>query len=182
MKKVIIMLILMFASVSQATWFSEDEPEKVKPEIKVGQIWHDPRFGDKREILMVGETFIVYTYAEGSYDSPSIRSKDDWYKRFELVEDVEEDDCIIISGDECVFTMPEEPKKPYLHKNPNTDHWICSKHGDLMPDYNKDSMFIYLSYDSTITFYGSKIYCMKCFTETFDKIFGEHITGVDNEN
>jgi len=68
---------------------------------------------------------------------------------------------------------PNEPKKPYLHKNPNNDHWVCSKHGDLEPD----SPWVCLDM-TTVTFGDSAIaYCHKCFWEQVNIILGQYITG-----
>jgi len=190
MKKAMLMLILL---VVCSGCFAADKPET---EIKVGQVWKTKPGGDERKVFEVGEKYVVFGYKNDSdKDYPSIRTRKRFRRDYELVEQVGA--MFTGNGDVWTFTVsspewsfasagdiiapdpPQTKRKPYLHKNPNNDHWICSKHGDLMPDYDKDSGFYVIgSPDITVSFYGGQTYCAECFTETFDILMNQHITGV----
>ncbi len=73
-------------------------------------------------------------------------------------------------------TPPKKPQLPYLHKNPNNDHWICSKHGDLEPD--KQPGILHFSMATVILFDGP-LYCYECVKEIVNKLLGQHIKGVE---
>ncbi len=169
------------------TFVCQPEKPAEKPEIVAGQIWKDRYGGDERLVFDVSKKYVIYGYKnESDIDFPSIRTKEKFLKSYELiftavgvvildaeytVEAVEE------TEHGYIYTIEKIPEKPYLHKNPNNDHWICSKHGDLMPDYDKDSGFFFTG-TATITYYGSDIYCYICFGETLNKVLSQHITGV----
>lgn len=66
----------------------------------------------------------------------------------------------------------KEPTKPYLHKNPDNDHWICSKHGDLT-----GSTFTVSFYATAVTI-REMTYCAECYWEVQTELINQHITGV----
>ena len=72
------------------------------------------------------------------------------------------------------ITEPDTPTKPYLHKNPNNDHWICSNHGDLRPNE-------WLS--ENVIVFDDTTYCYICFyDEVVIKLINQHLTGVKENN
>ncbi len=197
MKKVILILMLVALCCSCVT---ASKP-KTKTEIKVGQVWKWTFNGVEREVLEVGKKYVVFCYKEG-YKSPDVETREDFLENHKLVQDVKclegyiyIDDAGNMTDidanvnpcgptatadyDSGVFTIVDlKPTKPYLHKNPNNDHWICSKHGDLMPDYKKDGLVGLYYLSATVTVFDSPTYCMKCFQEIINTILNQHITGV----
>lgn len=67
-----------------------------------------------------------------------------------------------------------EPKNPYLYKNLENDHWICSKHGDLYED--KDELIVFLP--CNLLTVNNTTYCYDCYWEVQVKLLNQHITGV----
>lgn len=151
-------------------------------EIVAGQTWKSCTSGDVHEVFEVGEKYVVYGYVGGGNKNyPSVTTISRFHDRYELVSDVEEDEIqfifsddggIVLTSDIIFAVAPEKTGKPYLHKNPNNDHWVCSKHGDLEPN----DWQVY--FDITISFCGSDIYCYDCFSETMNNILNQHILGV----
>lgn len=182
MKKVMLILMLGVCGVVHGSWFGSD----VDPEIKVGQVWEYKANGDKREVLEVGDKYVIYGYTNGGDKSfPSVKTREGFLEYYKLVEDVLPVAGVVevvwgtaVSNEDLIFIVGNDPeaKKPYLHRNPNNDHWICSKHGDLEPN----DLLIY--YATTITYYGGDIYCYKCFGETLNKVLNQHITGVKEKD
>ncbi len=181
MKKVMLILMVVFLVSPCSAWWGGEKQEP-KQTIQAGEVWQAKFGGDERLIFDVTDKYVIYGYKnKGDIDFPSITTKERFLERFELVKAVEE----YLSGSITITTKGElsyaceiitpKPEKPYLYNNPNNDHWICSKHGDLEPNSNT----LYLA--ATVTFYSDTIYCYKCFGETFDKLFSEYMVGVENE-
>ncbi len=177
---------------------------EIKTEIEVGQIWKWTCTGEEWEVLEVGEKFVVYTYAYGTWKTPDVKTKEDFLEDCELVAgittvlsfNIASSDDVLVSNDEPIEGQLRETtcdkcevcyeiyngtkwvslhsKKPYIHKNPNNGHWICSEHGDL--DKDKDSFVV--SFELTrATIYGTT-YCHECYWDTQIKLVNQHITGV----
>ena len=106
MKKVVLILMVVVMCVTaQAGWFS-----KTKPEIKVEQIWRSVFCGTEVKILQTGE-YIVFKYANGTYDKPDVKSKEEFYNGYKLLEDIDIIDInITVDGSEISFYI-SEPKK-----------------------------------------------------------------------
>lgn len=157
---------------------------ETETEIKVGQVWKWTFNGAEREILEVGEKYVVFCYKEG-YKSPDVETHEDFLEDHKLTEDIEIDTSGVLwytstetftidNTTTDVYFIESEPKKPYLHKNPNNDHWICSKHGDL--DRDKGKMVV--SFKITRVAVLDTTYCDACYWEVQVKFLNQHITGV----
>ncbi len=186
MKKVMLILMLVVVcSTANASWFSgADKPEK--PEIIADQIWKNKGGGDERLVFDVGEKYVIYGYKnESDITYPSVKAKEKFLKQFELVR---KSAVILLDAEYAVevveeaehgyiYTIEKIPKKPYLHKNPNNDHWICSKHGDVTTDLLVSATYKYEG-SQTISFFGGDTYCVDCVSEIIENTFKQHITGV----
>lgn len=160
-------------------YFDSTVQPETKPEIKVGQVW-EQKFNppdDRVDVLEVGEKYVVYDYEGGI--RPAVREKESFREYYKLVEQV----VTLVEGTTSViwtFSVdgldpPQAKKKPYLHKNPNNDHWICSKHGDLDKDKVEDTLTFWYTTRATML---DTTYCHECYWETQIKLINQHITGV----
>ncbi len=186
MKKVMLILVLLAVCGCVVA----DEPE-TKTEIVAGQVWKNIFSGNEHEILEVGEKYVVYCYANGTYKSPDAKTKESFYECYEfargvsiVIEDIA-NSCVVdmrditfscASEDSAIsYFVTTEPQKPYLYKNLNNDHWMCSKHGDLEPD----SMIV--TFAATLTSIEDITYCSECFWEVCNQVLGEHIIGIKEQ-
>ncbi len=195
-KLMLILMLVVWYSTANAAWFGDEDKQEPKvslcqpkePEIVAGQIWEYKAHGDKREVFEVGEKYIIYGYTNGGdRDYPSIKTREKFLKYFKLIEDLID----ITSGSIAVdiidgitfwnttAQISKEPIKPYLHKNPNNDHWICSKHGDL----ESGTIWTISVVATTISFGDDQPkYCYQCAIEVINQTLNQHITGVkENE-
>lgn len=152
---------------------------ETKPEIVAGQVWKWKVTGTaEREILEVGEKYVVYKAKRGTQSSVGVEEKEYFLQEYELVEDMKPITVFLDAEDDGLIWIteadPPEPTKPYLHKNPNNDHWICSKHGDLEQDDGTLYFNIFVSVPGDD---GYTTYCHKCYWGTQIKILNQHITG-----
>ena len=127
----------------------------------------------------VGEKYIVYGYEGGSDKSyPSVYPEKRFRKYFELVITCKHKHSPSIKVEDCpnpeMLLIVHKNSKPYLYKNPNNDHWICSKHGDL--DLKDD--LIIVSNANLVIICGTT-YCFECFWDAGKVLINEHITGVE---
>lgn len=181
MKKV--MLILMVLGVFAGCTIA-DKPE-TKTEIKVGQVWKWGDYDLSKKVLEVGEKYVVWHYIKDNGEiAPKVETHGGFKREWKLVEQVS---AVIIdengvTGDAGGLTWyyneikketPQSKKKPHLHKNPNNDHWICSRHGDL----DKDKGLAIVLWCSKIEINGM-LYCHECYWEAQNKLLNQHITGV----
>ncbi len=202
MKKVMLVLaVMLMAGSVYGGWFRKCD--KDKQQIKVGQIWKRIFSGDSRKVLEVGEKYVVFGYLNGGdIDFPSVNTKEDFRDKYELVETAIEGQ--IRNGERCLEfydgsewqkiekeepekitititnvdtgSPPQEEQKPYLYKNPNNDHWICSKHGDLE---SNDFQFYFATRITISAIEGKGVtYCQKCYWETQVKLLDQYIIGV----
>ncbi|KKN59779.1 hypothetical protein LCGC14_0538690 [marine sediment metagenome] len=167
---------------------------KVEGLIEVGQIWKRTLSGDSRRVLEVGQKYVVFGFVSGGDENyPSVETKTEFRKDYELVEPTESELLVFIDSktvysdftitadtgthikiivDSVDYVISQEPEKAYIHKNPNNDHWICSKHGDLESDD-----FLVSSYAAVICFEDIS-YCRKCLFEVSDGIISQYIIGI----
>ena len=152
-----------------------------KPEIKVGQVWKRTFNGSERTILEVGEKYVVFTYSNGTSNGPEADTKEEFRKDHELVPQFTIADAIdwgiTSNGNIFVKDPPQAKKKPYLHKNPTNDHWICSKHGDLDKDKGGADIMVFFTTSTRATIHDMT-YCYECYWETQIKLINQHIAGV----
>ena len=176
MKKV--MLIVMLVVVCGGC-FAADKPE-TKTEIKVGQVWGWAFLdGVQKNVLEVGEKYIVFHYVSEGDIILKAQTHDGFRRSYELLKQVAVKGATLIwtfdTSDLIASGPPQAKKKPYIHKNPTNDHWICSKHGDLTADLGT----WYIGYIAAV---GDMKYCYECYMgverDAIINRTNQHITGV----
>ena len=84
--------------------------------------------------------FVSYNFSkEDSGDAPTLISPD----------------CFASSFIYSVDALKDYPDKPYIYKDSNTGHWMCSKHGVL----SKGQLF------SSVITINETTYCAECYCE-----------------
>ena len=200
MKKIIVLILLLSVwaiTVHGSWWNKETELPEPKTEIKVGQIWRNTFHGNTYKVLEVGEKYVVYQWAEGSYKSPDAKVKESFFEDFVLVRDCEipivgiepntceeeiEDSYMIDSNSGMIELDVNNPSLFWVDANETfvfTNSWPkptqrCPVHGII--DWQKESNF-------TIDIGGERIVnvCLRCLSDLINKTLPQLIEIDPNE-
>ena len=90
MKKILVLIVLLCCVGGSFAFSWSKKDEVAKPEIKIvdGQIWKKNFTGNTHKVMEVGEKYIVYKFAKGSYAGIDVKSREEFRAEFKLIKDV----------------------------------------------------------------------------------------------
>ena len=107
-----LLLIAGMTVANRSCWSTKEKENKVaSPEIKAGQVWRCTFSGTEYEILEAGD-YISYCYAYGTYKSPDVKSKREFYEEFKFTQAIN-----------LTITFPEETSDAIIFSSP-TKHKV----------------------------------------------------------